>query len=160
MRLASTANSLSRVVLLDAEPLGLVTHPRAERNRETVLWLRSLLNVGVFIRAPEIADYEVRRELLRAGKTKGVARLDQLASEIGYLPITTEVMRLAARFWADARLQGRPAASDDSLDADMILSAQAVLAEEEGANEVVVATTNLRHLSLFTNAKYWWEIIP
>ncbi|MEX2261699.1 MAG: hypothetical protein WD696_07095 [Bryobacteraceae bacterium] len=42
---------------------------------------------------PEIADYEVRRELLRAGKEKGLGRLDAL-------PITTPVMLKAAEFWA------------------------------------------------------------
>lgn len=55
---------------------------------------------------PEIADYEVRRELLRANKIKGVARLDKLAKLIEYLPITTAAMRQAALFWSQARQQG------------------------------------------------------
>jgi len=62
-----------------------------------------LLSAGVPV--PEISEYEVRRELLRAGKSRGLSRLDQLARDLGYLPIITEVMRLAARFWADARKQ-------------------------------------------------------
>jgi hypothetical protein len=52
---------------------------------------------------PEIADYEVRRELLRAKKERGLARLDALASRLKYLPITTAAMRQAAVFWAEAR---------------------------------------------------------
>ncbi len=48
---------------------------------------------------PEIADYEVRRELLRANKVKGVAQLDALARLIKYLPLTTSAMRQAAVFW-------------------------------------------------------------
>ncbi len=149
---------MSRIVLLDAGPLGQVTHPREEVNREVALWLRTPLDAGVSVRVSEIADYEVRRELLRAGKTEGVARLDRLAEEIGYLSLSTEAMKLAARFWADARNQGQPTAPDESLDADVILAAQAVLAEDEGVNLVEVATTNPRHLSRFVDAKLWQEI--
>ena len=134
-----------------------MTHPRPQRAREAVLWLESLLDAGVLVRVPEISDYEVRRELLRAGKTEGVARLDRLAEEIGYLPLSTEAMRLAARFWADARNQGQPTAPDESIDADVILAAQAMLAEDEG-NTVEVATTNPRHLSRFVDAKNWQEV--
>lgn len=152
---------MAKTILLDAGPLGLVTHPRPEINREAALWLRNLLAVGVSVKVPEIADYEVRRELLRAGKTKGVARLDRLAEEVGYLPLNTKAARLAARFWADARRRGQPTASDESLDADVILAAQAaVLSEEDGVGEVVVATTNPGHLSRFVAAEVWRDITP
>jgi predicted nucleic acid-binding protein len=65
------------------------------------------LSAGVPVLVPEISDYEIRRELLRAGKSWGLSRLDQLARDPGYLPISTEVMRLAASFWAEARKQGQ-----------------------------------------------------
>jgi len=52
---------------------------------------------------PEIADYEVRRELLRAERTKGLARLDGLKGVLAFVPITTPAMLLAAEFWAAAR---------------------------------------------------------
>jgi len=81
---------MSKVVLLDAGPLGMVTHPR--KNPEIKAWLQQLLRGGVVVMVPEIADYEVRRELLRAGKRKGVARLDALKTAIGYVPLTTETM--------------------------------------------------------------------
>lgn len=150
---------MARVVLLDAGPLGLVTHPRPEINREAALWLRDLLTAGATVMAPEISDYEVRRELIRAGRAKGVARLDRLAAEIGYLPISTEAMKQAAIFWAEARNQGQPTASDGSLDADVILAAQAkMLSNEENTKEVVVATTNVGHLSRFVKAAHWRDI--
>ncbi len=154
---------MSRTVLLDAGPLSLVAHPHGGEDAEAAKgWLRNLLATGARVRVPEIADYEVRRELLRAGRMGSVARLDRLAEEIGYLPITTEAVRLAARFWADARRQGQPTASDESLDADVILAAQAaVLAEQKGADALVlVATTNPRHLSRFVDARTWREIAP
>ena len=47
---------------------------------------------------PEIADYEVRRELLRANKVSGLTRLDALARLLEYLPISTAAMRQAAVF--------------------------------------------------------------
>jgi hypothetical protein len=48
-----------------------------------------LASRGVDIVIPEIADYEVRRELLRAGKDRGLARLDALKAMLGYASITT-----------------------------------------------------------------------
>lgn len=70
---------MSRIILLDAGPLGLATNPRAStENQECNLWLQTQLRQGVRVFVPEIADYEVRRELLRAGKSRGLARLDAL----------------------------------------------------------------------------------
>ena len=151
---------MARTVLLDAGPLGLVTHPRVEHNREAALWLRGLLSASVPVLVPEISDYEIRRELLRAGKARGVRRLDRLVHDLGYLPITTEVMRLAASYWADARKQGQPTASDESLDADVILAAQATILGKNTNDGVVVATTNTRHLSRFVDARAWHGIAP
>jgi predicted nucleic acid-binding protein len=121
--------------------------------------LKGLLSAGVSVRVPEIADYEIRRELLRAGKTEGISRLDQLKQQIGYVPLTTEIMLLAAQFWADARNQGLQTASDQALDADVIPAAQAEALENGSDNSPVeVATENPRHLSRFVTAKLWWEI--
>lgn len=92
---------VSRVVLLDAGPLGMISHPR--KNPEIKVWLQNLIRSGTVVRVPEIADYEVRRELLRANKLKGIQRLDSLKVVIGYIPITTEVMLKAAEFWAQAK---------------------------------------------------------
>ncbi len=115
---------MARVILLDAGPLSLVIHPGGGEDADAAKgWVRGLLDAGVPVLVPEISDYEVRRELLRVGKARSVLRLDRLAEDLGYLPITTEAMRLAARFWAEARKQGRPTAPNESLDADVILAA-------------------------------------
>src|SRR5687768_17238414 len=132
------------VVLLDAGPPGMVSHPRP--TAEIVAWLGRLVAGGVDVSIPEIADYEVRRELLRAGRTKGVQRLDDLKTTLSYLPITTDVMLKAAQIWADARQRGRQTARDESLDADVILAAQAVTLS---GKEVIVASTNPKHLARF-----------
>jgi len=83
----------SRIVL-DTGPLGKISHPRP--NREIADWLERLLREGAIIYIPEIADYEVRRELIRAGLQESVNRLDRLKSVLNYLPINTDVMLKAA----------------------------------------------------------------
>ena len=149
-----------RIALLDAGPLGLVTNPRPSPERIACNeWLAALLSAGAYARVPEIADYEIRRELIRSGKRRGLQRLDTLAARIGYLPLTTAVMRQAAEFWASARQRGRPTASNAAIDADMILCAQAALAGTED-DEIVVATSNVGHLSLFVDARHWRDIHP
>ncbi len=69
------------IVLLDAAPLGMITNPKGSPENEVCkTWLAAIASDGVNVVIPEIADYEVRRELLRAGKGKGIARLDALKS--------------------------------------------------------------------------------
>ena len=146
---------MSRLVFLDSGPLGMAANPKATPlSLDCQLWLDSLLQKGETVIVPEIADYEVRRELLRAGKAAGIRQLDQLKNVLRYLPITTEAMLLAAEFWAEARRIGRPTADPKALDGDVILAAQAKLEAEKG-NQVIIATTNVRHLSLFVDAREW-----
>ncbi|MBF2008878.1 MAG: nuclease [Chlorogloeopsis fritschii C42_A2020_084] len=118
-------------------------------------WLQTLISGDHRIIVPEIADYEVRRELLRANRVKGIARLDTLIEFLEYLPITTATMRQAAIFWAQARQQGKPTADDKAIDGDMILAAQAVTL---CVSNVVIATTNVGHLSRFVPADLWQNI--
>jgi predicted nucleic acid-binding protein len=146
---------MAEVVLLDAGPLGMISHPRV--TSEIAAWLGQLLAGGVKVVIPEIADYEVRRELLRAGRSKGVRRLDDLKSTLSYLPITTEAMIRAARFWAEARRRGYPTAHDASLDADVILAGQAATFPAES---VIVASANPKHLTRFVLADHWQQVGP
>ena len=46
-----------------------------------------MLEDGHRIVIPEICDYELRRELVRADKQEGLKRLDALASALVYLPL-------------------------------------------------------------------------
>jgi predicted nucleic acid-binding protein len=149
---------MSLILLLDAGPLGMITNPRSSPESEACKnWLASTASNGAEVFIPEITDYEVRRELLRAGKTSGIGRLDALRGLLGYLPITTKAMLKAAEFWASARNMGRQSASDASLDADMILAAQTATLVRSGG-EAVIATTNVRHLALFVPARLWRDI--
>lgn len=149
---------MSRHILLDAGPLGLLTTPRVTPAvTEIRTWLVERRVAGDTILVPEIADYEVRRELLRAGKVRGVRALDSLASEIGYLPLTTPVMRQAAIYWAQLRRLGMPTAAPDALDGDAILAVQATLLAAAG-HETIVATTNVAHLQRLVRASEWRAI--
>ena len=152
---------MALIVLLDTGPLGLVTHPNAATtNAEAAGWLRELVTAGVAVRVPEICDYELRRELLRAGKTRSVMVLDRYKTTLGYVPITTDAMLRAAAFWSDVRRQGKPTAPDLALDADVILAGQAATLSAGGEDEVVVATTNVGHLSRFVAAEEWQKVRP
>jgi hypothetical protein len=66
-------------------------------------------------------------------------------------------MLLAAELWAEARRRGRPTADDRSLHADVILAAQARNLAL-GGHTIIVATSNLRHLSQMTDARLWTDI--
>jgi predicted nucleic acid-binding protein len=144
------------IILLDSGPLGSLTTPRFSPLAITCKrWFQSLASRGRRVLVPEIADYELRRELLRANKVQGVANLDRLIAQTEYLPITTIAMRQAAQFWAQARQQGQPTAGDNTIDCDMILAAQAVTL---GDPNVIIATTNIKHLSRFVPADFWQNI--
>ncbi len=146
------------VVFLDSGPLGLLCHSRRSPVTNAChAWLASLNSSGYRVIVPEITDYEVRRELLRTGRWSSIRRLDALAKATEYLPITTAAMQRAAELWAQARQQGQPTAGDNTIDADMILAAQALTL---GVPQVIVATTNVGHLSRFVPADDWQNIVP
>ena len=111
-------------------------------------------DAGVRLVVPEVADCEVRRDRLRARKTRSLRELDRLKSVHIYQPITTAAMLRAAELWADARRRGRSTADPKELDGDVILAAQAI---EAGA---VVATENVGHLGRYVAADHWANILP
>lgn len=152
---------MTAVVLLDAAIVGLVSNPRESAVAKACLsWLDKLVAVRTIVRVSAIADYEVRRELLRAEKARGLARLDELIEIFGYLPISESGLHAAAAFWADARSQGKASAADAALDGDVILAGQAKDAAIEFDLPVIVAPTNGAHLSRYVDAGRWEGIPP
>lgn len=146
---------MSKIVLLDTGPLGMIVHPRP--GPEIIVWLRRLLQERVRVIVPEIADYELRRELLRLGSTRSIERLNELKNDLEYLPLTTAVILKAAELWAEARRQGQPTADNKALDGDVILCAQAAIISRPG-DDIVIATTNVGHLARFSQAKLWKDV--
>ena len=93
-----------QAVVLDTTPLGLVTQRRGKSEPDACrLWMEGLLTAGVKVYVPEIADYELRRELLLYKKIESIGRLDRLKTRLRALPITTEIMLKAAELWAWGR---------------------------------------------------------
>ncbi len=147
-------------VLLDAGPLGHACRRRGSpMGDQCRLWIDGLLARGVDIIVPEIADYEVRRELTRVGASGSLRRLDALVTtgQLTYAPVTTLEWREAAVLWADARRQGLPTASPDALDADVILAACAATIGQPN-DQIIVATLNVGHLARYCDARLWTTI--
>lgn len=152
---------MTRVVLLDTGVVGDLVRPKMPADQAD--WLRRILATGAIVCLPEIADYELRRELNLQDFRSSIEALDRLAKMLVYLPLTTGVMRLAAQLWAEARRKGQPTADRKALDGDVILAAQARLAHLIlGARpedvRPQVATANVGHLARFVDARAWTEI--
>ena len=126
-------------------------------NIDCQIWFRrSLERQSIFV-LPEIADYEIRRELLRGKKINGLKKLDELKSAIYYYPIDSEIMLTAAQLWAESRQRGMPTADARELDGDVILAAQAIQLQAKGY-EVTIVTTNVGHLAQFVTASHWQDL--
>lgn len=64
---------MSRYILLDSSPLGLVTQPRISAEVLAMnRWLLDRLSGGDAVLVPAIVYYELRRELLRAQRAAGL----------------------------------------------------------------------------------------
>lgn len=151
---------MSRHILLDSSPLGVLTNPASSVEVIAInKWARACLAAGHHLYVPEVIDYELRRELLRAGKTPGIALLDGLKTLCDYLPITTSAILRAAELWAMARRTGVPTGDPKKLDIDVILAAQA-LTLLVPPTAVIVATANVSHISRFVSADLWTKITP
>jgi hypothetical protein len=148
---------VSDVIVLDTGPLGLLTNPGTKPIPVAIRqWLVDLVAAGRRVVLPEIADYELRRELIRNHLIRALGRLDSLGRHLEYRPLDTPTMRTAATHWAQARNAGIQTASDHALDGDVILAAQALTL----GVPVVVATGNAVHMSRFVPAMPWNAITP
>jgi predicted nucleic acid-binding protein len=149
---------MTTIFLLDASILGAVANPKTNNLnvRECQSWFDRCLEKSQIFVLPEIADYEIRRELIRANKVNRIKRLDRLKSILQYQPIDTQTMLIAAQLWAESMQRGTPTCDPRELDGDVILSAQAKQLEALGY-EIVIVTTNIGHLSQFVTAKLWQD---
>ncbi len=138
--------------MLDTGVLGYVCHPR--RHADVRAWFHQLLNrrPRPAVLLPAIADYELRRSLLRSGATTGLWKLDHLATVLDYVSLDDATLKYAARLWADLRRRGLPTADDIALDGDVILAAQARVAR------AVVITDNPEHLGRLVPVARWQDV--
>ena len=136
-------------LLLDTAVLGEVCHPR--KYADVRMWLaRAVAHHDVLI--SEVADYELRRELLRIRSHRSLDRLDELTRELTYVPMATSTWRAAAKLWATLRNAGTVTAAPNALDGDVLIAAQALA---EGAS---VVTPNVRHFETIVPALAWRDV--
>jgi toxin FitB len=141
---------LSRVILLDTGPLGMLVHknPRPEIK----MWSRAQLAARVELRIPDICDYELRRKLIHVDSTRSIQKLDELREDYGVIAITTDILMESSHLWSAIRKVGLATAPPDALDGDVILMAQA-RSIENLFDEVIIATTNVGHLNRLSTPK-------
>ena len=140
--------------LLDTGPLGLLAHDRQSIREPIQSWLIQQLTAGATVYLSEVADYELRRELIRLVRANQmpasrINRLNQLASLFTFLPVSTSMWKRAAEMWADARKHGKPTADPAALDADVLIAAQAVEVQ------ATVVTSNPGHLAQWVTIQTW-----
>lgn len=97
---------MSRFVLFDTGPLGQIARKRPPE--AMVTWAERLTSSGVRLAVPEICDYELRREYIRAGLKESLVVLDLLPTVYDYIPLDTTTMQRAAELWAFVRAKGKP----------------------------------------------------
>jgi hypothetical protein len=152
------------IVFIDSGVLGLLTNPyKMDAAKDCEEWLYALLARGVYICSSQLCDYEIRRSLILISQNKpkssSIQNLDELQEIISFLPITSELLKEASTLWASARSQGIPTADHKSLDIDIIICSHwQRLTEEFPGRYIVIATTNVKHLSRFAEAKNWIDI--
>ena len=148
------------IVIIDSGVLfTLISTSKVKEVTDCQDWFYYLLSRSALVVTSAICNYEVKRELIRRNKVPELDNLNQLKTLIDFLPVDEATLELAAELWAEARNKGLPTADDLSLDADVIICAQyQLLAEKYPGRYVVIATTNVKHLSRFSEAKKWQEI--
>jgi len=136
-------------LLLDTAVVGEICHPR--KYDDVRAWFARAAAAHEMLLS-EVADYELRRELLRIDSRRSLDRLDELTRELRYIPVTTATWRAAARLWALQRKAGRVTAAEGGLDGDVLIAAQAL------AEDAVIVTPNTRHFESMVRAVTWQEV--
>jgi hypothetical protein len=152
------------IVFIDSGVLGILANPnKVGEISDCEQWLYRLLSQGVYICSSDLCDYEVRRNLILETNKKphlnSINNLDELRELITFLPVSASLLTQAASLWAKARIRGMPTANDKNLDVDIIICTQWQMLKEEFPNRyIVIATTNVKHLSRFAVALSWKDI--
>lgn len=159
---------MSKVIFLDAGPLGIIANPKTPPSPLTIQaieWVYALTIAGCRLIVPAIADFEVRREFLRAGMPDSLVLLDvwNTAQPDRYLRLTDSALKLAAQLWAQARNGGTLPADPKELNGDVLIAAQILDYQANyglATSDIVIASVNVGHLSLFVPTDLWTNIQP
>lgn len=152
------------IIFLDTNILGKLSNPNDHPDAvQCKVWFERLLARGVYFVSSELCFYELKRSLILSVKqgndAEGLNQANNLRQFIDVLIVDEEVANIAAEIWSTSRLQGNPTAANNSLDIDIIIAAHwQLLVNKFPGRYIVVSTTNLKHLRLFTEAEEWQNI--
>ncbi len=153
-------------IILDTGPLSnCVVSPAkpnqaATESQQCRQWLDDCEATGRQLIIPAIAYYEALRELELRAAVSQIQRLRHFCLNPNrFLSSTNYHLEFAAQLWAKARKAGKPTADRKSLDADVILAAQA-LSLGLSSSEFIIATTNPSHIAQFAACDLWTNIRP
>jgi hypothetical protein len=155
------------IVFIDSNTLGLISNPHtnwADKKynpdaENCQRWFANLLRRSVRFVTSDICNYEIHRGLVSSVKSGKDAPGLETNEDLEFLPVTSDVLELAANLWAEASSLGRQTSDPKNIDVDMIISAQyQMLCDDYPGQRVIVATTNLKHLSIFCEAANWQDI--
>lgn len=154
------------IVFLDTNIVSLLCNPnQREEAQKCETWFLDRCCKGVTFFTSDICDYEIRRGLelnLLSGRTSGgLPRLDRLRKDrlLDFLPVTPVVLDRAAKLWAESQFKAKNNKEAKNIDADIIITAQVKILEEENlGRRVVIATTNVKDFSAYCEADNWRNI--
>lgn len=160
------------IVFLDTNILGLVAKPNksfddsSDESYQVQQWFYGLLSKGIRVVTSTLCEYEFRRGLLKPLNkameiAPGIIELDNLAASgvLEFIDVSREDSILAAQMWVDAQAEGRPTSDKKKIDIDVIISAQClILRQENPGQKVIMATTNIKHISRYCEAANWQDI--
>jgi hypothetical protein len=156
------------IVFLDTNILGLISNKNIsfDECQQCKKWFDTLFIRGVRIVTSDLCHYEVMRGLISssirsAEAAPGIRSLELLKADgfLEFIPVSTEALDLAANLWARAFTSGQTTRDEKDIDIDIIISAQyQILRDEFPGQRVIMATTNLKHLSIFCDAANWRDI--
>lgn len=154
------------VIILDTGPLSnCVVHVARRQQTSSISqqcrqWIDDCEHSGRRILIPAVAYYEVLRSLELRGATSQIGRLKEFClNGDRFMSLTTRHLESAAQLWAQERKEGKPSAGSESLDADVIITAQA-LSLGLPSSDYVIATTNPAHIAPFAPCDLWTNINP
>jgi predicted nucleic acid-binding protein len=156
------------IVFIDTNILGLISNENTsfDEAQQCKKWFSTLLIRSVRVVTSDLCNYEEMRGLLSSSILKkevapGIKSLEFLRADgfLEFLPVSTEALDLAAKLWARASTSGQTTRDEKDIDIDIIISAQyQLLRNEFPGQQVIMATTNLKHLSIFCEAAHWRDI--
>jgi predicted nucleic acid-binding protein len=157
---------MQKGVVIDSSTMTVLANPNGTPEAiECREWAENLRRKGALVTIPAVVNYECRRKLVHINSTNGIAKLDETLRIFGSIEMSEDAWTLASHMWARMRSLGR-IATDDRIDADVLIAAQATLFAMQKSAAVTVATDNIRHFlplvdgTHLVGADEWRKISP